>query len=486
MKCNRYWNAIWEQDRNKGWLRRGNDKTDSVRQCQVACAKEPIVSRVCVTFVCTTTAMAGFSGALKLTDLNDFITPSQECIKPVKVEKKDGKGGSGAAIKIQTDGSYVQVDEGGVETKLEKARITLNDCLACSGCITSAESVLITQQSQEELYRALKENASLVTLGEQKVVVVSLSPQSRASIAAKYSLTAWETSSKLVSFFKGLGVHYVFDTTFSRDFSLIESAHEFIRRYRSSSGSATGSLPMLASACPGWVCYAEKTHGNFILPYISTTKSPQQIMGSLVKDYLAASLGKRPDQVYHVTVMPCYDKKLEASRSDFYSDLYRTRDVDCVITSGEVEQMFEEKKVDFVSLSPQPLDNPFSSFDGDQLYGHRGGGSGGYLEYILRHAAFELFGHSVQEICYKTLRNKDFREVTLEVDGKAVLKFAAAYGFRNIQNLVQKMKRGKCPYHFVEVMACPSGQKSTYFKHLVACSGCVVDGSKWKCVRLMS
>ncbi len=42
----------------------------------------------------------------------------------------------------------------------------------------------------------------------------------------------------------------------------------------------------------------------------------------------------RPDEIYGVTVMPCYDKKLEASRSDFYSDLYRTRDVDCVITSG--------------------------------------------------------------------------------------------------------------------------------------------------------
>lgn len=43
----------------------------------------------------------------------------------------------------------------------------------------------------------------------------------------------------------------------------------------------------------------------------------------------------RPHQIYHVTVMPCFDKKLEASRSDFYNDLYKTRDVDCVITSGE-------------------------------------------------------------------------------------------------------------------------------------------------------
>ena len=85
----------------------------------------------------------------------------------------------------------------------------------------------------------------------------------------------------------------------------------------------------------GWVCYAEKTHGSYILPHISSTKSPQQVMGSLVKHHLASVLGRSPSQVYHVTVMPCYDKKLEASRHDFYSDLYMTRDVDCVITSRE-------------------------------------------------------------------------------------------------------------------------------------------------------
>ena len=80
----------------------------------------------------------------------------------------------------------------------------------------------------------------------------------------------------------------------------------------------------------------------------------------------------------------------------------------------------------------------------------------------------------MKEVEYKTLRNKDFKEVTLEVhiikqrctvllnlyfqmDGHPVLQFAAAYGFRNIQNLVQKLKRKKCQYHYVEVMACPSG-----------------------------
>lgn len=44
-----------------------------------------------------------------------------------------------------------------------------------------------------------------------------------------------------------------------------------------------------------------------------------------------------------------------------------------------------------------------------------------------------------------------------QVGGKPVLQFAAAYGFRNIQNLVQKLKRKKCQYHYIEVMACPSG-----------------------------
>ena len=49
--------------------------------------------------------------------------------------------------------------------------------------------------------------------------------------------------------------------------------------------------------------------------------------------------------VYHVTVMPCYDKKLEASRDDFYSEVYSTRDVDCVLTSGEFNSLFTANSI---------------------------------------------------------------------------------------------------------------------------------------------
>jgi iron only hydrogenase large subunit-like protein len=179
-------------------------------------------------------------------------------------------------------------------------------------------------------------------------------------------------------------------------------------------------------------------------------------MGSIVKNYLATLFPVHSGSIYHISIMPCFDKKLEASRDDFYSDVYRTRDVDCVVTSLEIEELIEEKGIDFPALDLTPLDQ-LPGCVRENPEDHCGGGSGGYLEYVLRYSALKLFGHTVQEIMYKTVRNVDFKEVTLEIEGKPVLKFAAAYGFRNIQNLVQKIKRRKCPYHFVEVMACPSG-----------------------------
>uniref|UniRef100_A0A7N9D3B1 Cytosolic iron-sulfur assembly component 3 n=1 Tax=Macaca fascicularis TaxID=9541 RepID=A0A7N9D3B1_MACFA len=349
-----------------------------------------------------------FSGALQLTDLDDFIGPSQECIKPVKVEKRPGSGV--AKIRIEDDGSYFQVNQDGGTRRLEKAKVSLNDCLACSGCITSAETVLITQQSHEELKKVLDAN-KMAAPSQQRLVVVSVSPQSRASLAARFQLNPTDTARKLTSFFKKIG----------------------------------------------WICYAEKTHGSFILPHISTARSPQQVMGSLVKDFFAQQQRLTPDKIYHVTVMPCYDKKLEASRPDFFNQEHQTRDVDCVLTTGEVFRLLEEEDVSLPDLEPAPLDSLCSGASAEEPTSHRGGGSGGYLEHVFRHAARELFGIHVAEVTYKPLRNKDFQEVTLEKEGQVLLHFAMAYGFRNIQNLVQRLKRGRCPYHYVEVMACPSG-----------------------------
>jgi iron only hydrogenase large subunit-like protein len=79
----------------------------------------------------------------------------------------------------------------------------------------------------------------------------------------------------------------------------------------------------------GWICYAEKTQGDYILPFISRVKSPQQILGSLVKK-------NRNEMIYHLSVQPCFDKKLEASRKDFFDEQREQPDVDCVISTGEI------------------------------------------------------------------------------------------------------------------------------------------------------
>lgn len=57
--------------------------------------------------------------------------------------------------------------------------------------------------------------------------------------------------------------------------------------------------------------------------------------GGLCLFFFFASQQKlSPEKIYHLLVAPCFDKKLEAVREEFYNSLLETRDVDCVLTSG--------------------------------------------------------------------------------------------------------------------------------------------------------
>jgi hypothetical protein len=102
------------------------------------------------------------------------------------------------------------------------------------------------------------------------------------------------------------------------------------------------------------------------------------------------------------------------------------------------------------------------------------GSSGGYLEGVVRAAAGRLQISSSggaapalpplgTPLPLKAVRNSDFREFMIEPpagEGAGTarpLRFAAAYGFRNIQSLVRRIKLGRCEYDYVEVMACPGG-----------------------------
>jgi iron only hydrogenase large subunit-like protein len=59
---------------------------------------------------------------------------------------------------------------------------------------------------------------------------------------------------------------------------------------RGTASPEPGPLPMLASACPGWVCYAEKAQGD-LLPLLSSVRSSQGLMGGLVKNWWGKRVG---------------------------------------------------------------------------------------------------------------------------------------------------------------------------------------------------
>ena len=86
-----------------------------------------------------------------------------------------------------------------------------------------------------------------------------------------------------------------------------------------------------------------------------------------------------------------------------------------------------------------------------------GRSSNGFLEYIFRRAAHDLYQVSISPetpLVYKQGKNKHYQEVTYP---GVPLKFVQAYGFQHIQNIIRKLKTAKCDYEYVELMACPSG-----------------------------
>jgi len=421
------------------------------------------------------------SAILRADDLNDFIMPGVACIKPVE----SGKKGSGEDLEIQIDseGNALEVTKEGHERKLDKAQISLSDCLACSGCITSAEEVLIAQHSHKELLNALE------TDGNRKVFVASISHQTRASLASAFDVQIEAMDKVLIYLLKNvMKFKYVIGTETGRRLSHIFTTLDLQNR------SPHSEKPLINSTCPGWVLYAEKTH-PFILPRISTIKSTQQITGHLLKNIVSKDLGIEKSQIYHLSVMPCFDKKLEAARD---SDV---PDVDCVITARELVQVIEELNIDLQTiLKESVLDNtdiysvyrsssPPGWYQPEQSWlNNKGSASGGYaMQYLLdvqqRHADSEII--TIEG------RNSDIYEHRLVLrDGQVVASSAVVNGFRNIQNLIRKLKPNhkatgggisarrrsrklkedqtgdqgqsnavvdpsKCDY--VEIMACPGG-----------------------------
>ncbi|EJW85986.1 hypothetical protein WUBG_03101 [Wuchereria bancrofti] len=368
---------------------------------------------------------SGFSGIIKISNVSDFIAPSQACILPLQSKESD------VEVQIRVRSRSKKVDDNAVK----KVEITLKDCLACSGCITSAETVLIKEQSKLKF---------LEGLAKAKLSVMTVSPQSIASIAYKRGCHLSEAVRLIARIFKNMGIKYVVDSSFGRLLTLSLSYDEF--------KESQLQRPIFTGVCPGFVCYAEKTHGTLLIPHISRVRSPQAMMGALVKDYLARKFNVRPEEIFHASVMPCFDKKLEAARSHS-GNHFNCREVDCVLSTGEVDAILDECS-STESFSVAGKVGWLNALENGKIISSEGGSSGGYAEYIVKRFVEE--SKTPLEL-KRTIKDKNW-EIIEAIDGETiVLSVAKCYGFRNIQNQVQKLKRSKCNYDYVEIMACPSG-----------------------------
>lgn len=465
------------------------------------------------------------SAILSADDLNDFISPGVACIKPVETLPAQRPNGvdAGDATTTNPDDPYQVTTEDAVAASqaqngtAKPAQISLTDCLACSGCVTSAEAVLISLQSHEEVLSTLDAHPSVdiesaAKQGEEgngRVFVASVSPQACASIAATYGISHNEARcliEQLLSGSQGLpsggkhgsGFLWILDTRICSDICRSATIGEALGTGRGLKGGQPLQhikRPILASSCPGWICYAEKTHPH-ILPHLSALKSPQAISGTLVKSILSRCYKVPPDKIWHLAIMPCFDKKLEASREEL-TDVYwgpgldgkpKTRDVDCVITARELVMLAETRGISLPNLPRVPIKQPKFPDDviGASLFAdaHKSssrpmvdeGPSGGYAYGIIQTLHRSTPG---SEIRIERGRNADVIEIALVHDGRIVAKTARYYGFRNIQNLVRKLKPAKTSrlpgsktvgagqrtieagvmtdFAYIEVMACPGG-----------------------------
>jgi iron only hydrogenase large subunit-like protein len=191
-----------------------------------------------------------------------------------------------------------------------------------------------------------------------------------------------------------------------------------------------------------------------MIPYLSTCKSPQQMMGATVKNHFAKMAGIKKEDLFVVSIVPCLAKKQEAARPEFAPD--SIRDVDAVLTSSEMLEMMKLMRIDTADIEPQNFDEPYRRVTGA---GVLFGASGGVAEAAMRMAVEKLTGHALTEtVEFAEVRGfEGVKEATIEAGGKKV-RVAVISGLANAEPLIEKVLKGEdTGYDLVEVMACPGG-----------------------------
>lgn len=313
------------------------------------------------------------------------------------------------------------------------------DCVSCGQCVNACPcGALNYYRERSKVFRALN--------NKNKTVVAFVAPAVRSVISSQFGIPFGEAAGYMAGVLKKLGFDKVFDFTFAADLTIVEETTEFLTRVENK-----GVMPQFTSCCPGWVNFVERRYPELI-PYLSTCKSPQMMMGATVKNHYAKMAGIEKKDLFVVSVVPCIAKKFEAARPEFEVD--RIRDVDAVLTTTELLEMIEMQGIE--DVEPMEFDEPYKQVSGAGILF---GASGGVAEAALRMAVEKLTGKALTDhLDFEEIRGfEGLKEATIEAGGVKV-RVAVISGLNNAEPIIKKIIRGvDVGYDLIEVMACPGG-----------------------------
>ena len=313
-------------------------------------------------------------------------------------------------------------------------------CVSCGQCIAACPTgALYEKDFVDEVLAAVEDPA--------KHVVVQPAPSVRAALGEEFGYPmGTDVEGKMAAALRRIGFDKVFDTDYSADLTIMEEAHEFIKRVQNG-----GVLPMMTSCSPGWVKYCEHYFPD-LLDHLSSCKSPQQMFGAVTKTYYAEKMGLDPKDIVCVSVMPCTAKNFEVGRDD--QDAAGVPDVDISITTRELARLIRKVGIDFRSLPEEGFDDPLGESTGAGVIF---GATGGVMEAALRTAVETLTGEELADVEFQEVRGTDgIKEATYHVADMDV-KVAVASGLSNAKQILEKVRAGEADYHFIEIMCCPGG-----------------------------
>ena len=313
-------------------------------------------------------------------------------------------------------------------------------CVGCGQCAAVCTTGAITVKNQiGQAWQALHD--------PKNRVVVQIAPAVRVALGEEFGLPAGENvMDRLVKALKLMGVEEVYDTDFAADMTTISESQEFLERLK-----AGGPFPMFTSCCPAWVKYLELNDPKY-LRNISSCKSPMEMFAAVLRDKYQAKDAADGRRTYHMAIMPCTAKKMEAARAEFTRD--GQPDVDLVITTRELVDMIREAGIQLTELEPEAPDLPFGLGSGAAvIYGV----TGGVAEAVVRYCLPDKSNNALQAIRVTDLRGDGaIREVNLTVEGQE-LHIAIVNGLSHAKELIADVEVGKRFYHLVEVMTCQGG-----------------------------